>query len=64
MRSMNAAISGLIAAQQNAVLSQISFSVQGKRLDAAEQQGQAVVELIDKAAEIPEGGAGQGRAGR
>jgi len=63
MSAIDPAISGLLAAQQNALSSKIATSLQGKRLDAVEQQGQSAVALIDKAAEISQpkaNGAGQG----
>jgi len=64
MTAIDPAISGLIAAQQNAVKSKISFSLQAKQLDAVEQQGQAVIALIDKAAELTPSANAPGQGGR
>jgi hypothetical protein len=50
--SVNGAISGVIAAKQAAVHNQVDYAVAGKQLDAAAQQGEAAVALLDAAAKL------------
>jgi hypothetical protein len=50
--SVDGAIASVIAAKQAAVHNQVGFAVAGKQLDAAAQQGQAAVALLDAAAQL------------
>ena len=50
--TIDSAVSSVIAAKQTALYSKIATSIASKNLQAAKQQGEAVVELIDAAAEI------------
>ena len=52
MSSLDPAISSLLAAKESAVNSQIQFALAGKALDSARQQGAAVTQLIEDAAQI------------
>jgi len=52
MSSIDSAVSSVSAAQQSAAQSQAAFAVAAKQLDATQQQGEAVVQLIDSAAQI------------
>ncbi|MCC9605605.1 YjfB family protein [Blastopirellula sp. JC732] len=52
MTGLDPAISSVLAAKEAATQSQISFAVAKKGLDAQEQQGQAVVSLIEAAGRI------------
>ena len=52
MSSIDGATQNVIAAQQAQLFSQVGVAVQSKVLDAAKQQGQAFVQLIDQAAQI------------
>ena len=49
MSSIDRSITGLIAAQQASLSSNISITVAAKQLDAYKQQGDAVVSLLDGA---------------
>lgn len=50
--SLDPAVSSLLAAQENAVKTQINYAVAGKQLDAARQQGEAVNQLLEQAAQL------------
>ncbi|MEO8497517.1 MAG: putative motility protein [Planctomycetota bacterium] len=52
MSSIDSSISGLIAAQQASLASNISITVAAKQLDAYKQQGEAVVSLLDGAVQL------------
>lgn len=52
MSSIDSSISGLIAAQQASLNSNISIAVASKQLDAQRQQGDAVVSLLDGALQL------------
>ncbi len=52
MSSVDSALSGYLAAKDAAVQSQIGFAIAAKRLDAAQQQGDAAVELLQAAAQL------------
>lgn len=55
------AVASVVLAQQAAVSNQISIAVASKQLDAISQQGEAVVQLIDAAANLSrEAGKGEG----
>lgn len=49
---MDAAVSNVINAQQNALANQINTRLMRKSLDVAKMQGDAIVQLLTKAAEI------------
>lgn len=50
--SLDPAISSLLAAQENATRMQINYAVAGKQLDAMQQQGEAVNDLLAQAAQL------------
>jgi hypothetical protein len=50
--AIDPAISSVLAAKDAALRSQISTAVAGKQLDALEQQGKAVNELLSQAAQL------------
>lgn len=50
--AIDPAISSLLAAQENAMRTQINYAVAGKQLDAMEQQGEAVNQLLTQAAQL------------
>jgi len=52
MSGIDASITNLVAAQRGALSSKISYAVAAKQLDAAEQQGEAVLSLLDGAAQL------------
>ncbi len=52
MSSIDSSITGLIAAQQASLNSNISITVAAKQLDAYKQQGEAVVSLLDTAVQL------------
>ncbi|MEX0819230.1 MAG: hypothetical protein WD070_06545 [Pirellulaceae bacterium] len=52
MNTIDSAITGLMAAQQGSVNSQISYAVAAKQLDAYRQQGDAVASLLDSAVQF------------
>ncbi|MDA1049446.1 MAG: putative motility protein [Planctomycetota bacterium] len=52
MSSIDSSITGLIAAQQASLSSNISIAIAAKQLDAYKQQGEAVVSLLDTALQL------------
>ena len=52
MSSIDSAIGSVLAAKDSAVKSQIGFAVQAKMLTASKQQGEAVNQLLQAAAEL------------
>ena len=60
MDSIDPAISNLLAARQNAMQTQAAFAVAAKSLAAQKQQGEAMAQLIDAAAQL---GKALGRGG-
>jgi hypothetical protein len=52
MSGIDPAIGGYLAAQDSAVKTQISYAVAGKQLDAARQQGDAAVQLLEDAVQL------------
>lgn len=52
MTSIDPAISGLLAAKDSAVKTQIGFAVAAKQLDASRQEGEAVNQLLQAAARM------------
>lgn len=52
MNALDPAIAGVLAARESAVRTQISYAVAAKQLDAARQQGDAVVQLLQAAASM------------
>jgi hypothetical protein len=52
MSSIDSSVRGVLASQQSAMASKISTTVMAKSLDAAKQQGDAMVGLIEAAAEL------------
>ena len=52
MSTIDGSISGLIAAQQASLASNINISVAAKHLDAYKQQGEAVVSLLEGAVQL------------
>ncbi len=52
MSSIDSSITGLIAAQQASLNSNISIAVASKQLDAQRQQGDAVASLLDGAVQL------------
>jgi hypothetical protein len=50
--SIDSSITGLIAAQQASLSSNISITVAAKQLDAYKQQGDAVVSLLEGAVQL------------
>ena len=52
MSSIDSSITSLVAAQQDAILSAVSYTVAAKQLDAQEQQGQAAVRLLETAVQF------------
>ncbi len=50
--NLDPAISTLLATQQNAVQSQIQFALADKQQTATQQQGEALVALIETAANL------------
>ena len=52
MSSIDSSITGLIAAHQASLSSNISISIAAKQLDAYKQQGEAVVSLLDGAVQL------------
>jgi hypothetical protein len=58
--AIDPAISSLLAAQENAMRTQINYAMAGKQLDAMEQQGEAVNQLLTQAAQLSKSlGSGQ-----
>ena len=52
MSRIDPSISALLAAQQDAVYTQVSYAVAAKQLDAQEQQGDAAVKLLQSAVQL------------
>ena len=52
MSAIPQAAQQLIDAKQNALHQQIGYTIAGKALDVAAQQGEAAVELIEQAAQL------------
>ena len=52
MNGIEGAGASLPAVQQASLRSEISFTVARKQLDAQQQQGQAVLELLENAAQL------------
>jgi hypothetical protein len=52
MDSVDPTISSLLAAKENAIQSQAAFAVAAKSLSAQKQQGDAMVQLIEAAAQM------------
>jgi hypothetical protein len=52
MSSVDSALGGVLAARESAIMNQIAFAVQAKALDAAKEQGQAAVQLVEQAAQV------------
>lgn len=52
MSTIDSSITGLIAAQQASLSSNISVTVAAKQLDAYKQQGEAAVSLLDGAVQL------------
>lgn len=52
MSGIDPAISSVLAAQEAATRSQISYAMAGKQLDAAEQQGEAINQLLQQSAQL------------
>ncbi len=50
--AIDPAISSVLAAKDSALRSQVSAAVAGKQLDALEQQGEAVNQLLSQAAQL------------
>ena len=61
MSNSDAAIGGVLDAQQSSVQSQIQFSIMAKQLEAQRQAGQAAVDLLSSALQLSkEAGKGDG----
>jgi hypothetical protein len=52
MSSLDPAISSVLAAKENAMRAQINYAVAAKQLDATQQQGEAVNQLLEQAAQL------------
>ena len=52
MCGLDPAICSVLAAKDAALKTQVSFAVEGKRLDAQRQAGDAVGQLLDAAAKL------------
>ena len=52
MSSIDSSITGLLAAQQASLSSNISITVAAKQLDAYKQQGDAVVSLLEGSVQL------------
>ena len=52
MSTIDSSITGLIAAQQASLSSDVSIAVAAKQLDAYKQQGEAVASLLDGAVQL------------
>ena len=52
MSSLDGAITNLVSAQRGALGSTIGYAVAAKQLDALEQQGQAVNELLETSVQL------------
>jgi hypothetical protein len=52
MSSIDGAISSVLAAKAAAQRTEIAYAVQAKAMDAAKQQGEAAVELLEQAAQL------------
>jgi hypothetical protein len=50
--SLDPAISAVLAAKEQATRTEIQFTVAAKQLDAAQQQGEAVNQLLAQAAQL------------
>ncbi len=50
--SIDPAISSVVAAKNGALQSQVTMAVEAKRLDATEAVGEAIVELLQVAAQM------------
>jgi hypothetical protein len=50
--SLDPAVSSVMAAKDNALRTQINYAVAAKQLDATQQQGEAVNQLIEQAAQL------------
>ena len=61
MSTIDSSITGLLAAQQASLSSDVSIAVAAKQLDAYRQQGDAVVSLLDGAVQLSKE-AGKGTA--
>ncbi len=52
MSGLDPAISSVLAAKEAATRSQINYAVAGKQLDAAQQQGEAINQLLQQSAQL------------
>ena len=52
MSSIDGAISSVLAAKDSALKTQIGYAIAGKQLDAQQQQGDAVNQLLETAAKL------------
>jgi hypothetical protein len=52
MSSIDGAIGSVLAAKDSALQTQIGFAIAGKQLDAQQQQGDAVNQLLESAAKL------------
>ena len=52
MQSIDGAISSVLAAKESALKTQIGFAIASKQLKAQEQQGEAMTELLEAAAQL------------
>lgn len=52
MCSVDCAISSVLAAKESALKTQIGFAIAGKQLDAQQQHGDAVNQLLEAAAKL------------
>jgi hypothetical protein len=60
MSGIDSAVSSVLAAKQVSLQSEISFAVAAKQMDIQQMQGEAVVKLIETAAQlIKEAGKGE-----
>jgi hypothetical protein len=46
------AVASVLSAKENALRAQVTFAVAAKQLDAVEQQGDAINQLIEQAAQL------------
>ncbi|MHB8970513.1 MAG: hypothetical protein ACYC3X_10480 [Pirellulaceae bacterium] len=52
MSGIDSAVNSVLAARQGALRTEINIAVAAKQLDAQQMQGEAVVKLIDTAAQL------------
>ena len=52
MSSLDAAVSSVLASKEAAINTQIAVEIVGKRLDAQKQEGEAVNQLLESAAQL------------